>query len=46
MLTLIKDLFFDEELVNRIKAEKPNEGVLYAQLLEGRITLREYIAAH
>jgi hypothetical protein len=45
MKTFFSKLFFDKELVNQIKEVKPNEGVLYNQLISGRITLKEYLAA-
>lgn len=45
MKALIKQLFFDNELVGRIKKTKTNKAVLYNALLDGRITLAEYIAA-
>ena len=45
MKTIIKELLFDKELVNRIKEVKTNKGVLYHHLISGRITLGEYLAA-
>ena len=45
MKSIIKQLFFDKELVGRIKETKPNKAVLYSALLDGRITLSEYMAA-
>jgi hypothetical protein len=45
MKTFFSKLFFDKELVSQIKEEKINEGMLYNQLISGRITLREYLAA-
>lgn len=45
MKSIIKQLFFDKELVNRIKKTKTNKAVLYSALLDGRITLSEYMAA-
>ncbi|MBO9564737.1 MAG: hypothetical protein J7621_18305 [Niastella sp.] len=45
MKSIIKQLFFDKELVGRIKNTKTNKAVLYSALLDGRITLAEYIAA-
>ena len=44
MKSIIKQLFFDKELVNSIKSNKINKAVLYSALLDGRITLQEYIA--
>ena len=45
MKSIIKQLFFDKELVGRIKKTKTNKAVLYSALLDGRITLQEYMAA-
>ena len=45
MSSIIKDLFFDKELVNRIKGEKLDKHILYQQVISGKITLREYLAA-
>lgn len=45
MKSFIKQLFFDKELVSRIKQAKTNKAVLYSALLDGRITLSEYMAA-
>lgn len=45
MSTIIKSLFFDKELVSKIKKSKLNCNVLYVQLISGKITLKEYIAA-
>lgn len=45
MTTLFKTLFFDKELVSKIKKSEPNSNVLYVQLISGKITLKEYIAA-
>jgi hypothetical protein len=45
MKSIIKDLFFDKELVNQIKESKVNAELLYIQLMSGRITMQEYIAA-
>lgn len=44
MLTLIKQLFFDREVVKAAKIAKANKEVLYARLIDGKITLKEYIA--
>ena len=43
MKAMFKILFFDRELVNQIKEVKVNEGVLYNQLISGKITLQEYL---
>jgi hypothetical protein len=44
MKSFIKDLFFDQELVNNIKKVKADKNILYQQLISGRITLKEYLA--
>ena len=46
MKSLLKELFFDKYLVKRIKTEQVNPGVLYQELVRGRITLQEYLAAN
>lgn len=45
MKTILKDLFFDKELVNRIKEKNLTAEALYIQLMNGKITLKEYMAA-
>jgi hypothetical protein len=45
MKSLLKELFFDKELVNLLKEKKVNKDYLYSQLITGKITLKEYIAA-
>lgn len=45
MKQLIKQLFFDKELVASIKVAQPASEFLYAQLISGKITMKEYIAA-
>ena len=45
MSTIIKSLFFDKELVSKIKRSDLDNNVLYVQLISGKITLQEYIAA-
>ena len=45
MTTLIKTLFFDKELVSKIKKSDMNSNLLYVQLISGKITLKEYMAA-
>ncbi|MFT3826341.1 MAG: hypothetical protein QM731_20630 [Chitinophagaceae bacterium] len=45
MKTILKQLFFDKELVKNIKATKAQPELLYIELMNGRITLQEYIAA-
>ncbi len=44
MKALIKQLFFDKELVNAIKASEANQEMLYIQLMNGKITMKEYVA--
>ena len=44
MKALIKQLFFDKEIVEAVKVAKANKEVLYTQLIDGKITMREYIA--
>jgi hypothetical protein len=45
MITIIKSLLFDKELVAQIKKTNPGKDFLYTQLISGKITLQEYIAA-
>jgi hypothetical protein len=45
MTTLIKTLFFDKELVSKIKKSDLDSNRLYVQLISGKITLKEYMAA-
>ena len=45
MKALLKELFFDKYLVKRIRKEQTNPGILYQQLIRGRITLQEFLAA-
>ncbi|HTI94089.1 MAG TPA: hypothetical protein VL727_26020 [Puia sp.] len=45
MKKLIKQLFFDKELVASIVITKPSREFLYTQLISGKITMKEYIAA-
>ena len=44
MNSLIKQLLFDREIVEAVKIAKANREILYAQLISGRITMKEYIA--
>jgi hypothetical protein len=44
MKSLIKQLLFDREVVEAVKIAKANREMLYAQLINGKITLKEYIA--
>jgi len=45
MTTIFQSLFFDKELVNKIKKSELDSNVLYVQLISGKITMQEYIAA-
>ena len=45
MKQLIKQLFFDRELVETIKEANTRQELLYVQLISGKITMKEYIAA-
>lgn len=45
MITIIKSLLFDKELVAQIKKSNTDKNFLYTQLISGKITLQEYIAA-
>ena len=42
----LKQLFFDKELVEAIKVSRADQEVLYLQLINGKITMKEYIAAN
>jgi hypothetical protein len=44
MKTLIKQLFFDKEIVDAMKAAKATREIAYIQLISGRITMKEYVA--
>jgi hypothetical protein len=41
---LIKQLFFDREIVDAITASKAAREMAYIQLISGRITMKEYVA--
>jgi hypothetical protein len=45
MKNFFSSLFFDSDLVKQIKKENVNEGFLYNQLINGKITLKEFLAA-
>ena len=45
MKQLIKQLFFDREVVESIKIAQPTREFLYTQLISGKITMKEYVAA-
>jgi hypothetical protein len=44
MKALIKQLFFDREIVEAVKASKATREMAYIQLISGRITMKEYVA--
>jgi hypothetical protein len=44
MKALIKQLFFDREIVDAIRASKAAREMAYIQLISGRITMKEYVA--
>ena len=45
MKSFINELFFDKVLVEQIKEVKLPEGLLYNQLISGKITMKEYLQA-
>lgn len=45
MKSIFKDLFFDKEIVRKIKEVKLDKHILYNHLFNGRITLQEYLSA-
>ncbi|MEO6916134.1 MAG: hypothetical protein ABI151_11155 [Chitinophagaceae bacterium] len=45
MKSILKELFFDKYLVKRMRQTNINPGILYQQLISGKITLQEYLAA-
>lgn len=45
MISIIKELLFDKELVRNIKKAKANKHQLYNQLISGKITLQEYLSS-
>jgi hypothetical protein len=44
MSNLLKELFFDRQVVNKIKEAKLDKNILYNHLSNGRITLQEYLS--
>lgn len=46
MITIIKELIFDNELVNSIKKTTITKDQLYNQLISGKITLKEYLRVY
>jgi hypothetical protein len=45
MKTIFSNLLFDRKLVDQLKENKLNSELLYVQLMSGKITLKEYMAA-
>ncbi len=45
MISFIKELLFDKDVVNAIKKTKINEAHLYNLLYNGKITMKEYVYA-
>ena len=45
MKSFIENLLCDKALVNQIKEVKMPEGMLYNQLISGKITMQEYLQA-
>ncbi|HTN05911.1 hypothetical protein [Agriterribacter sp.] len=43
METMIKDLYFDREMVNTLEKMKVDIDILYVYLMNGKITLQEYL---
>lgn len=43
METIIKDLYFDENMVSRLEKQKVDLDVLYVYLMNGKITMQEYL---
>ena len=45
MISAIKELLFDKDVVKAIKKKKINEARLYNLLYNGKITMKEYAYA-
>ena len=43
METIIKELNFDKEMINKLEKEKVDIDVLYVYLMNGKITMKEYL---
>jgi hypothetical protein len=43
MKSMIQNLVYDQRLVDQIKEKKLPEGILYLQLVKGKITMKEYL---
>ena len=44
MKSLLKQLFYDQEVVGKIEEAKLNKYFLYNHLFNGKITLQEYLS--
>ncbi len=45
MITFIKNLFYDNEFVEKLKQGRVHKAYLENMLSEGKITLKEYLRA-
>lgn len=43
METMINDLYFDKEMVSTLEKRKVDIDILYVYLMNGKITLQEYL---
>jgi len=43
METIIKELSFDKEMVSNLKNQKVDIDLLYVYLMNGKITMKEYL---
>lgn len=43
METMINDLYFDKEMVSALEEKKVDLDILYVYLMNGKITLQEYL---
>lgn len=43
MKSMIRELFFDKEVVNKLKTSRLNQEHMYNLLYAGKITLQEYL---
>ncbi|HRN55241.1 MAG TPA: hypothetical protein PLL71_02250 [Agriterribacter sp.] len=43
METMINDLYFDREMVSNLEKEKIDLDILYVYLMNGKITMQEYL---
>jgi hypothetical protein len=43
MKTIISEMLFDTEMVNKMKSSDITNEILYVQLISGKITLKEYL---